>query len=140
MDSTLLVTSPCRGTSVQVRDFLLPIDLNIVLEEPLLRAELLLYPSDQMDRDAKRRESSALIMPVSRLAKNGFRYGMHAVMMLKACTNCEHITTDHVVNVKSSDPAMRFRKTSSQIMAPTTLSQVLALRSISALKLTGCAH
>lgn len=39
---------------------------------------------DQMDRDSSLLESSARIMPVSRLEKKGFKYGTHAVIMLSA--------------------------------------------------------
>ena len=39
---------------------------------------------DQIDRDSSLLESSARIMPVSRLEKKGLRYGTHAVMMPSA--------------------------------------------------------
>ena len=55
--------------------------------------------------ECNRLVSSVLIMPVSRLAKKGFKYGMHAVTILIAWTNCWLIVTGQSAKVWSCERA-----------------------------------
>lgn len=57
----------------------------------------------------RRRRSSLLIMPDSRLSKKGLRYGMHAVIMLKFNTAWVHMAVGQKLRVGSCEPDSRFR-------------------------------
>lgn len=79
-----MVISLSTDSTIPLPIFLLPIDFNIVLDKFFFGPEVLLYPIPQVDLKSRRRESSDLIIPLSKLEKKGLRYGTHAVIMLSA--------------------------------------------------------
>lgn len=113
----------CRRdhNSVHSSGFLCLIEFRMVLVRLFFGPVVLVHLCVRTDLDFRRLVSPVLIIPVSKLAKNSFRYCRHAVMILRAWTNSELIVTGHSANVRSSEVDARFRKTYSQMIAAITL-------------------
>lgn len=73
-----------------------------------------------------RRRKSLLIIPDSRLSRNGRRYNVQAVVTLSAWTVWVHITEGHRSNEGSSEVAAWAEAMSRAMVAPMTLEYGLA--------------